>query len=252
MSCWWKDRLQSSLLLEAEDRAERTEHFWQWRAFFFFFKQKKRACRRGEAFSETLHRNNGCQWQEWERLGRRLYLDFRSCRWPSWRFDLLLRNTTTGGIKVLRSGSKRLIRSFITTPVHHGPVRSTFPSNSSVCPILRVCPGRPDSGAVGIQPSVSHRRGTPWHVMTIRAMDFYCFSSWNGDSPPYTSWKLFSSPSVKASFFFFFFSFPLHSHTRWFSKVLFSHRLLILLWWWCWKATIKRNRQLGSALWSLS
>lgn len=99
--------------------------------------------------------------------------------------------------KVHRSGSKRLIRSFITTPVHHSLVRSTFPSNPSVCPILRVRPGLHDSGAGGTKPSVSHRGGTPRHVMTIRAMDFYCSSSRKGDSPPHTSLILFRSPRVK-------------------------------------------------------
>lgn len=145
--------------------------------------------------------------------------------------------------KVLRSGSKRLIRSFITTPVHHGPVRSTFPSNPSVCPILRVRPGLPDSGAGGTKPSVNRRGGTPRHVMTIRAMDFYCSSSRKGDSPPNTSWILFHPPVSKWDMLLYSQVFLLlfleggyshdtpHCHTRQFQRycLFFSHEYLFLL-----------------------
>lgn len=61
-------------------------------------KKNKPTCRWGEAFQRSF-KENGCLWQESERLARRFYLDFRSCRWLSWRFDLLLRNKSTGGIK---------------------------------------------------------------------------------------------------------------------------------------------------------
>lgn len=51
------------------------------------------------SLSERPSKNNSCLWQESERLAWLLYLDFRSCRWLSWRFDLLLCNVSTGGIK---------------------------------------------------------------------------------------------------------------------------------------------------------
>lgn len=53
------------------------------------------------------------------------------------------------------------------------------------------------SGACGTKPSVSHWGGTTRHVTAIRAMDFYCSLSWEGNCPPCVSEMLSLSCRVK-------------------------------------------------------
>lgn len=94
----WKGWLQSTVCSWKQKTGPKTWTFWQSRSFRGVDPKKKSLADEVRPFQRSF-KESGCLWQESERLTRRFYLDFRSCRWLSWRFDLLLCNISTGGIK---------------------------------------------------------------------------------------------------------------------------------------------------------